>query len=90
MDPPSAESENYRAARPAYSLTGKADLASWKVMSRSNSRRFPVTVTQLPVIRCQVCLQTMACRPGQASAVLTEHYRRLHPDVLAAAADRRG
>jgi hypothetical protein len=59
-------------------------------MSRSNSRRFPVTVTQLPVIRCEVCLRTMACRPGQqASAVLTEHYRRLHPEVLAAAADRR-
>jgi hypothetical protein len=60
-------------------------------MSRSNSRRFPVTITQLPVIRCEVCLRTMACRPGQASAVLTEHYRRLHPEVLAAAAaDRRG
>jgi len=58
-------------------------------MSRSNSRRFPVTITHLPVIRCQVCLQTMACRPGQASAVLTEHYQRQHPEVLAAA-DRRG
>jgi hypothetical protein len=31
----------------------------------------------------------MACRPGQeASAVLTEHYQRVHPEVLAAAAER--
>jgi hypothetical protein len=57
-------------------------------MSQSKTRRFPVTVTQLPVVRCQVCQQTIACRPGQASAVMTEHYRRMHPDVLAAAADR--
>jgi hypothetical protein len=26
------------------------------------------------------------CRDGDASAVMTEHYRREHPDVLAAAA----
>jgi hypothetical protein len=58
-------------------------------MSRSSSRRFPVTITQLPVIRCEVCQQTLACRPGQASAVLTAHYQRAHPEVLAAAADRR-
>jgi hypothetical protein len=57
-------------------------------MSQSKSSRFPVTVTQLPVVRCQVCQQTIACRPGQASAAMTEHYRRMHPDVLAAAADR--
>jgi hypothetical protein len=57
-------------------------------MSRSNSYRFPVTVTHLPVIRCQICGSSVACRPGQASAVLTEHYRRAHPDVLAAASER--
>jgi hypothetical protein len=54
-------------------------------MNRSNSRRFPVTVTQLPVIRCQICGSSIASRPGQASTVLTEHYQRVHPEVLDAA-----
>ena len=57
-------------------------------MSKSNPARFPVTVTRLPVSRCQVCQRTIASRTGQASAVLTEHYRREHPDILAAASDR--
>jgi hypothetical protein len=57
-------------------------------MSNSKSSRFPVTVTQLPVMRCQVCQRTVAYRPGQASAVLTEHYRRMHPETLEAAARR--
>jgi hypothetical protein len=51
-------------------------------MSSSRSRRFPVTVTRLPVIRCQICRRTIAWKPGQASAVLTEHYRREHPAAL--------
>ena len=51
-------------------------------VSTSNTRRFPVTVTRLPVIRCQLCQRTMACRPGEASTVLTEHYRREHPGKL--------
>jgi len=51
-------------------------------MSNTNSSRFPVTVTQLPVTRCQICSKTVAHRPGQASAALTEHYRRLHPEAL--------
>jgi hypothetical protein len=51
-------------------------------MSNANSSRFPVTVTQLPVTRCQICSKTVAHRPGEASAALTEHYRRLHPEVL--------
>jgi hypothetical protein len=46
------------------------------------SRRFPVTVTQLPVVRCQVCQRTIAHQPGKASEVLTEHYRRAHPAKL--------
>ena len=58
-------------------------LASWKVMSKSSSRRFPVTVTQLPVTRCQLCHRTVAYRPGNLSEVLTEHYRQAHPEVLA-------
>lgn len=58
-------------------------------MSRSASatKRFPVTVTRLPVTRCQICQRTLAYRPGQASAVLTEHYRRMHPEALGAVAD---
>jgi len=32
----------------------------------------------------------MATKPGQASAVLTEHYRREHPEVLDAAGNRSG
>ncbi len=51
-------------------------------MSKSSSRRFPVTVTQLPVTRCQICRRTVAYQPGNLSEVLTEHYRRAHPDVL--------
>jgi len=56
-------------------------------MSRSDSPQFPVTVTRLPVTRCQVCGRTLAYRPGKASAVLTEHYAKMHPDALADAAD---
>jgi hypothetical protein len=46
------------------------------------SRRFPVTVTQLPTVRCQVCQRTVAHQPGKASEVLTEHYRREHPTMM--------
>ena len=51
-------------------------------MSSSRSRRFPVTVTHLPVTRCQICHRTVAYRPGNLSEVLTEHYRQTHPEVL--------
>ncbi len=51
-------------------------------MSKSPSRRFPVTVTQLPVTRRQICHRTVAYRPGSLSEVLTERYRRAHPEVL--------
>jgi hypothetical protein len=30
----------------------------------------------------------LAAKPGQASTVLTEHYRREHPEVLDAAVNR--
>jgi hypothetical protein len=53
-----------------------------EAMSKSNSRRFPVTVTHLPVTRCQICRRTVAYRPGSLSEVLTEHYRRVHPEAL--------
>ncbi len=51
-------------------------------MSKSSSRRFPVTVTQLPVTRCQICHRTVAYRPGTLTEVLTGHYRRAHPEAL--------
>ena len=54
-------------------------------MNKSPSRRFPVTVTHLPVTRCQICQRTVAYRPGNLSEVLTEHYRRDHPEVLGVA-----
>jgi hypothetical protein len=57
-------------------------------MSKSNRTRFPVTITRLPVSRCQICQRTIATRTGQASAALTEHYRREHPEILDTAADR--
>lgn len=53
-----------------------------EVMSNASSRRFPVTVTYLPVTRCQICRRTVAYQPGKASDVLTEHYRRAHPETL--------
>jgi hypothetical protein len=52
------------------------------VMSNPSSRRFPVTVTRLPTVRCQICERTIAHRPGKASEVLTEHYRQAHPEAL--------
>jgi hypothetical protein len=51
-------------------------------MSTSRSRRFPVTVTYLPVTRCQICQRTVAYRPGEASAALTKHYELRHQDAL--------
>jgi hypothetical protein len=51
-------------------------------MSTSRPRRFPVTVTHLPVTRCQICHGTVAYRPGSLSKVSTERYRRAHPRAL--------
>ncbi len=43
-------------------------VASWKQMSKSPlSRRFPVTVTRLPVTRCQVCDHTVAYWPAPSA-----------------------
>jgi hypothetical protein len=58
------------------------ELGIIEVMSKSSSRRFPVTVTHLPVTRCQICDRTVAYRPGKISEVLTEDYRRAHPESL--------
>jgi hypothetical protein len=67
---------------PPCRLTSRQDLASLVMMSKTSSTRFPVTVTRLPVVRCEICRRTVAYRPGQASAVLTEHYAKMHPGAL--------
>ncbi len=51
-------------------------------MSKPNARRFPVTVTQLPLTRCQLCDRPLAYQPGKVSEAVNEHYRRAHPEVL--------
>ncbi len=70
-----------RSARAQGTIT-PAGLASSRQMSSSSSRRFPVTVTQLPVTRREICRRTVAYRPGTLSEALTEHYRRAHPEAL--------
>ena len=57
-------------------------------MSKPGSRRFPVTVTHLPVTRCQICHHTIAYRPGKASDALTGHYRQAHPATLGLSSSR--
>jgi len=60
-----------------------AGLAEWNLMNSSERpSRYPVEVTYLPVVRCAVCRRTVAHRLGHASAVLTKHYRRAHPEML--------
>jgi hypothetical protein len=39
------------------------------------------------VTRCEICGRTLAYRPGKASAVLTQHYTKVHPDALTDAAE---
>jgi hypothetical protein len=54
-------------------------------MSDSGSAaNHPVEVSYLPVVRCAICRRTVAHRPGEASAVLTKHYQRVHPEVVGA------
>jgi hypothetical protein len=53
-----------------------------EAMSNPTSSRSPVTVTQLPLLRCAVCRRTVAHRPGQASVVLTKHYAKAHPQMI--------
>ena len=57
-------------------------LASEGQMRKPPSHRFAVTVTQLPVTRCQICHRTVAYRPGNLTEVLTKHYLRTHPEAL--------
>ena len=59
-------------------------------MPRSAAKSFPVTVTQLPVTRCEVCQRTVAYRPGEASTALTKHYELKHKDALGASPQDEG
>jgi hypothetical protein len=52
--------------------------------SAAKNNNFPVTVTQLPVTRCEICQRTVAYRPGEASVALTKHYELRHKDALGA------
>lgn len=80
---PSGALNDRRAHQASMGLVIPDGVASWKQMSKSpRSRRFPVTVTHLPVTRCQVCRRTVAYRPGTISEALTDHYRRTHPETL--------
>jgi hypothetical protein len=45
---------------------------------------------RLPLTRCEICGRTLAYQPGQASAVLTKHYHRMHPEALTEAAEATG
>jgi len=51
-------------------------------MSNPRSKSYPVTVTRLPVVRCTVCGRTVANVRTSAGEALTEHYRRVHPELL--------
>jgi hypothetical protein len=48
-------------------------------LSRGNN---PVPSPWLATTRCEICHRTVAYRPGSLSEVLTEHYRRAHPEAL--------
>ncbi len=52
--------------------------------SSGSASRQPVEVSYLPVVRCAICRRTVAHRPGEASAVLTKHYERAHPEIVGA------
>ena len=56
-------------------------------MSNSTRKTFPVTVTRLPVVRCTVCGRTVANPRTSAGDALTEHYRRVHPELLGDSGD---
>lgn len=56
------------------------------VSKKPRARAHPVSTSQLPVVRCQMCQQTMAHQPepGAAASVLTKHYNDEHAAELAA------
>lgn len=48
---------------------------------RPRQRSSPVTVRQLPLVRCSLCDRALAYQPGNVTDVLTTHYQREHPDA---------
>jgi hypothetical protein len=42
----------------------------------------PLSVSRRVDRCCKICHRTVAYRPGSLSEVLTEHYRRAHPEAL--------
>lgn len=50
------------------------------------TRASTVSVRYLPLVTCQICQQTLAHQPGEASTVLTRHYAAQHGDTLQRAA----
>jgi hypothetical protein len=56
-------------------LIGTSAIPVWTAPGLVETRATPVT-------RCQICRRTVAYRPGKLSEVLTEHYRRAHPEAL--------
>jgi hypothetical protein len=65
----------------ASSVTGDLHAPLIAVQAADHGPGFvlPVTVTELPVTRCQICHRTVAYRLGE---VLTGHYRLAHPEAL--------
>jgi len=51
-------------------------------MSTPRSRRFPVTITHLPITRWQLCDRALAYRPGNISEVLTSITAGPAPEAL--------
>jgi hypothetical protein len=77
---PSASSQGERAPGQGRRTTHRRRLSP--PMSKSSSRRFPVTVTHLPVTHCQICRRTVAYRPDSLTEVLTETTAGPHPEAL--------
>ena len=52
-------------------------------MAKSKPRTFPVTVTQLPLVRCAICGRMLAHQKGAAAEALTAHYTQAHGNRIA-------
>lgn len=51
-------------------------------MAKSKPRTFPVTVTQLPLVRCAICGRMLPHQKGAAAEALTAHYAQAHGDLI--------
>ena len=66
-------------------------ITRWLPLRTRSARPRPrFAFTRLPLTRCEICGRTLAYQPGQASAVLTKHYLRMHPEALSEAAEATG